>query len=117
MTKQNLLNVLENYSFYQDNPEFNLIVKLIKGTSEDDPDFKDALEYGFAEQIVNLFLDCYCGSNFIRWLNEHDFDLFDSFRFADIAFKEDYESEEEWEDAKNNALMINDDKTAVCLSW
>lgn len=60
-----------------------LIIKLLKGTECTDPDFAQALEDGTAEAIISLDLDCYSLADFVKWLADHDFDLFVDYRFAE----------------------------------
>ena len=60
-----------------------LIIKLLKGTDCTDPDFKEALEDGTAESIISLDMDCYNLAEFVKWLANHDFDLFIDYRYAD----------------------------------
>jgi len=60
-----------------------LVVKLLKGTECTDPDFKEALEDGTAESIISLDMDCYNLAEFVKWLANHDFDLFVDYRYAD----------------------------------
>ena len=60
-----------------------LIIKLLKGTECTDPDFAQALEDGTAESIISLDLDCYSLAEFVKWLANHNFDLFIDYRFAE----------------------------------
>lgn len=88
--KNELISNLENY--HHQTPELKLIIKLIKGTETTDPDFRDALLDEMAEPIVNLFIDCYDLSDFLKWLADHDFDLFVDYRFAEKIYLEDYDN-------------------------
>ena len=70
MKKEQLIENLENYSsYYKRSVIFNLCLKLIKGTDENDPDFKEVLEDETGEQIVDLFVDCYDEKDFLEFLN------------------------------------------------
>ena len=60
-----------------------LIIKLLEGTKTSDPDFAEALEDGTAESIISLDLDCYDLAGFVKWLSNHNFDLFIDYRYAE----------------------------------
>ena len=75
MKKEQLIENLENYSsYYQNNIIFNLCLKLIKGTDENDPDFKEVLEDETGEQIIDLYVKNYDEKDFLEFLNKNDFD-------------------------------------------
>ena len=114
MTKQELLDTLEAY---RESPELSLIIKLVKGTDESDPDFSLALEHGTAIQIIDLFLDCYTAKDLLEWLAKHDFDLFVDYRYSDYSEYDEYDDEEELEEAKEDALFYNDDTKIIVRSW
>ena len=86
--KAELIESVESWRTYGEEGEAmqSLIIKLLKGTECDDPDFKEALEDGTAEAIISLDLDCYGLADFVKWLAKHDFDLFINYRYADKAF-------------------------------
>ena len=94
-----------------------LIKKIIKHTSEDDPDYKKAKEFGFIKPIAKLMINCRGYSSLCVWLVEHDMRIFYEFRFADIRGREDFDSEEAYERAKADCLMISDDGETLCMSW
>ena len=83
--KQELIERVEGWLFAGEEAKAQqaLIVKLLKGTDCTDADFKEALEDGTAENIISLDMDCYTLSGFVKWLAEHDFDLFIDYRFAE----------------------------------
>lgn len=114
MTKQELLDILDNY---RESPELALIIKLIKGTEESDPDFSLALEHGTALQIINLFLDCYTSKDLLDWLAKHNFDLFVDYRFSDYEYLDDIEDEEERQEKIDNALFYNEETGIIVHSW
>lgn len=118
MTKQELLDTLEKrYSYYEEHPKLSLIIKLVKGTDESDPDFSLALEHETTIQIIDLFLDCYTEKDLLEWLAKHDFDLFVDYRYSDYSEYDEYDNEEELEEAKENALFYNDDTKIIVHSW
>lgn len=125
MTKKELLYTLDNYwDYYQNKPIFGLIKKLVETTDENDVDFKEALNDGMAEEIINLFLDCYNDSDFMQWLNDNDFDLFNGYRFADRVYRNDYESDEDFIEnsgafynGEPDCLMYNKETGCYVISW
>ena len=114
MTKQELLDTLEAY---RESPELSLIIKLVQGTDESDPDFSLALEHETAIQIIDLFLDCYTASDLLKWLAEHNYDLFVDYRYSDYSEYDEYDNDEELEEAKEDALFYNDDTKIIVRSW
>lgn len=116
MTKEALIERLKNSKYYASQPKGKLIIKLVKGTDEADPDFKQALEDDMAEAILDLYMDCYSDSDFLEWIAKHDFDLFVDYRSADVKTREemfeDYETEEEFD-----YLMVNEDETKYVVRW
>ena len=92
-----------------------LFDKLIGEYDKEDVDYKAAEPY--LEQIRMLFVDCYDYESFCVWLADHDFDVLVNFRYANIKDKCEFESEEEFEEAKEDALMISDDGTQLVMSW
>lgn len=120
--KQDLIDKLEGYRSYYNNSQLQLIVKLIEGTQVDDPDFKQALNDGVAEQIVDLFLECYAADEFITWLANYGFDLFRDYRFANVYRLEDGYTMEEIKEAcfyedEFDGLMCNEEKGVYVASW
>lgn len=95
----------------------DLLERLIKSTDENDADYKKAKDFGFVGSIKNLFLGCYDYKDMCVWLCEHDNDIFYEFRNADIRGREDFNSEEEFEEAEYDCLMISDDGEYLCMSW
>lgn len=127
MTKKEFINQLEelnSYNFYSKSVIFQIVLKLVKGTDENDADFKEVLEDETGEQIINLFLDCYTEKDFLKWLGDNDFNLFNNYRYADKVYKSDYESEDDFKE--NSGCFYGDDidcllyneKTGVYIkSW
>ena len=91
LRKAELLERLNNWRTSGEEGEamLNLIIKLVSGTAVSDPDFKAALEDETAEGIINRDLDCYTLADFVKWLSNHDFDLFQDYRFAETVAIED----------------------------
>ena len=114
MRKEELLNILNTVKYYSENAEAQLLKKLVAGTPEEDPDFKEALKTDFALDIINLFLECYSSADLIEWLSKHNFDPFIDFRYADIVEVEEINAEE-LEAEQENALFYNE--KYICRSW
>lgn len=95
----------------------DLIERLIKTSSDEDLDYRRAKNYGFVNPIKDLLVDCYNYRDMCVWLVEHNNDVFYEFRNADIQSREDFDSDEDFERAKNDCLMISEDGEAVCMSW
>lgn len=117
MTKEELVERLENNSWLNKSPRGKLIIKLVKGTEETDPDFKKALEDDMCEAIIDLDMDCYDDTDFLKWLANHDFDLFVDYRFAETMTREEMieeysEDEDEWD-----WLIHNDDCSIYVKRW
>lgn len=81
----------------------------------DDIDCKCADEYGFTDNIIELFTDCYDYEGFCKWLAVNNCCPANNFRNAEVYAREDYETEEDWEEACENALFYNDEY--VCMQW
>ena len=92
-----------------------LVDKLLKAYDKEDPDYKAAEP--FLDGIKELFEDCYSYSDFCTWLVEHDMDILIDFRCADIVSEDDYDTPDDWEEAKENALLVSDDGTSAVMSW
>ena len=95
----------------------DLIERLIKTTPEDDSDYKRAKSFGFVEPIKELFTECYNYKDMCVWLVEHDNDIFYEFKNANIQTRDDFNSDEEFEEAKNDCLMVSDNGEALCMYW
>lgn len=125
MKKEQLIENLENYgSYYERNVIFNLCLKLIKGTDENDPDFKEVLEDETGEQIVELFVDCYDEKAFLEFLNKNDFDLFNNYRYSDRVYRSDYSSDEDFKEnsgafyeGEPDCLLYNEATGCYVKSW
>ena len=125
MKKEQLIENLENYgSYYQNNIIFNLCLKLIKGTDENDPDFKEVLEDETGEQIVELFVDCYDEKAFLEFLNKNNFDLFNNYRYSDRVYRSDYSSVQDFKEnsgafyeGEPDCLLYNKATGCYVKSW
>lgn len=95
----------------------DLIENLMDGRPADDPDRKLAESLGFRGQIAELFADCYSGEDLLKWLVEHNFDPFDGLQFAEIVERGEVTAEEWQRLLDDGPLMVNDDETAICVSW
>ena len=92
-----------------------LVDGLLKAYDKEDPDYKAAEPY--LDGIKQLFEDCYSYSDFCVWLVEHKGDILIDFSCADIVSKEDYDNPDDWEEAKENALLVSDDGNSAVMSW
>lgn len=125
MKKEQLVENLENYSsYYQRSIIFNLCLKLIKGTDENDSDFKEVLEDETGEQIVELFVDCYDEKTFLEFLNNNDFDLFNNYRYSDRVYRSDYSSEQDFKEnsgafyeGEPDCLLYNENTGCYVKNW
>lgn len=122
-----------------------LFEKLERGTDPEDPDYKAAKADNMVEHIKDLFVDCYSASDFLKWLTDHNFDLFVDYRFANKTSVEEITEEldngndrpegvyncdlEEWEELESeeerreyiwdhlDSLMYDADSGVVVVSW
>ena len=92
-----------------------LVDSLLEAYDKEDPDYKAAKP--FLDGIKELFVDCSSYSDFCTWLADHDMDILIDFRFADIVSKDDYDTPDDWEAAKEDALLVSDDGKSAVLSW
>ena len=81
----------------------------------EDLDCAEAEEYGFKDQIINLFTECYDAEGFLAWLAKNDCNPANHFREAEIVERSDYDSLEEWQSAQEDALFSNDEY--ICVRW
>ena len=96
--------------------DYEIIEKICNALwDSEDADCKAAEEYGFKDQIILLFADCYDYGSFCKWLAKHDCNPAHGFNDAEIRERSDYDSDEEFEDAKMDALLSND--KYLCMSW
>lgn len=122
MTKEMLLKELEG-GFYSSKVK-DLCIKCIRMYDDNDDDLKAVLDCGLGVDIVNLFIDCYSYEDFCMWLCENDFDIFKDFRFANVVYRDDYESEEDFIENSGafyngdaDCLIYNEDKGIAVISW
>lgn len=92
-----------------------LVEDLIKAYDKEDPDYKAAEP--FLDGIKQLFEDCYSYSDFCTWLADHNMDILIDFRFANIVSEDDYDNPDDWEEAKEDALLVSDDGNSAVMSW
>ena len=93
------------------------VVKILceKLWDSEDPDCKYAEEYGFKDAIIKLLHTYYDAEEFSRWLVKNDCNPANRFREADIRERSDYDSDEDFEFAKDDCLFANDDY--ICVRW
>ena len=78
------------------------------------PDYKAAEP--FLEGIKELFIDRYSYRDFCVWLGDHDMDILTDFRYAIIVSKY-HMNPDDWEEAKEDALLVSDDGNSAVVSW
>ena len=81
----------------------------------EDPDCKEAEEYGFKEDIITLFEDCFDYESFCKWLAKNDCNPANHFRDAEIANRCDCDTTQEWKAIIEDALFYNSE--FACVSW
>ena len=92
-----------------------LVDSLLEDYDRNDPDYEAAEP--FLDNIKELFISCYSYSDFCAWLVDHNMDILADFRYADIVSKDDYDTPEDWEEAKEDALLVSDDGASAVMSW
>ena len=96
--------------------EWEIIEKICeKLWDSEDPDCKEAEEYGFKEDIIRLFRDCYDYESFCKWLANNNCNPANHFREADISYYRDCDNEYEWEAICDDALFYNSEY--ACVRW
>ena len=88
---------------------------LLEAYDKEDPDYQSAEP--FLSSIKQLFECCYSYSGFCKWLADHDMDILINFKNADIVRKEDYKNSDDWEEAKEDALLVSDDGNSAVRSF
>lgn len=78
-------------------------------------DCKAAELAGFKNDIIRLFEDCYTLEDFCKWLAKNDCNPAKGFDDADIYFKDDCDTDEEWGAICDDALFYNDE--AAIVRW
>ena len=119
--------------------------KIAAGTSESDPDFREAKADGMIDNIISIFAECYDSKSFLEWLDKHEGDLFCDYRFADKTTFEEIAEEldngndnpdgvydvdlEEWQELKDedekmdyieehlDCLMYSRGSGVIVISW
>ena len=86
MLKEDLIKELEESRYISNSVIGRLCIKLIEGYDENDPDFSEVLKDEMGFNIVYLFVDCYDTTQFLKWLDDNDFDLFNNYRYADKRY-------------------------------
>ena len=86
MLKEDLIKELKESRYIYKSVIGKLCIKLIEGYDENDPDFSEVLKDEMGFNIVYLFVDCYNGTQFLNWLIDNDFDLFNNYRFSDRRY-------------------------------
>ena len=92
-----------------------LVDDLLEDYDKEDPDYQAAEP--FLDGIKDLFIGCYSYSDFCTWLVEHNSDILIDFRYADIVSEDDYDNPDDWEEAKEDALLVSDDGNSAVMSW
>ena len=92
-----------------------LVDDLLENYDRDDPDYKAAEP--FLNNIKEWYEDCYSYNDLCSLLVEQDGDILLDFRYANIVNKEAYKDPDNWEEAKEDALLVSDDGTSAVMSW
>ena len=92
-----------------------LVDGLFNAYDKEEPDYKAAEP--FLDGIKELFVDCYSYSDLCVWLVEHNNDILIDFRYADIVSEDDYDNPNDWEEAKEDALIVSNDGNSAVMSW
>ena len=124
-TKQELIEKLEGWSnYYTNEPMFDILLKLVKGTDEDDDDFKEVLEDEMGEEIIRLFMECYDEKSLLKWLSDNNFDIFNDYRNSDRVYRDDYDSDEDFIENSGafymgevDCLMYNKKTGCYVIRW
>ena len=92
-----------------------LVDSLLEDYDRSDPDYKAAEP--FLDGIKEFFEAYYSYDDLCTRLGDHNMDILADFRYADIVSEDDYEDPEDWESAKEDALLVSDDGTSAVMSW
>lgn len=92
-----------------------LVDDLLEAYDKNDPDYIAAEP--FLSGIKEFYIGCYSYSDLCVWLVEHDMDILRNFRHAGLICKVDYKSPDDWEEAKEDALLVSDDGNSAVLGW
>ena len=112
-----LLEELESIDYYSNNSNFKLISKLLKAYDEDAEEL-EAITKNIAQQVIDLFLDCYTPSDLIEWLDLNDWNVFNNIQHSEIVEYSELEEDELEEILNNNDYLFNDeDEEILILSW
>ena len=125
MFKNELIESLERNHYISHSEVGKLCIKLIRGYDESDADFIEVLTDEMGYNIVELFVECYDGTQFFNWLIDNDYDLFNNYRFSDRRYLNDYGSYEEFKkdnedifyDDEPDCLFINEDTGVYVYKW
>lgn len=124
-TKEQLIEKLQGWSdYYQQQSIFKLLLRLVESTDENDSDFKQVLADEMGEEIIRLFMDCYDTEELLKWLDNNDYDLFMDYRYSDRIYRDDYESDEDFEENSGafykgdvDCLMYNEKTGCYVKTW
>ena len=125
MLKDDLIESLKENRYISKSDVGKLCIKLIKRFDENDLDFSEVLKDEMGYNIVELLVDCYDPSQFLNWLIDNDFDLFNNYRFSDRRYLNDFGSFEEFKKENEDifyedepeCLFINEDTGVYVYKW
>lgn len=83
MKKQEFINQLEElnkYYYYSKSVIFKLILKLVKGTDENDEDLKEVLKDDVGIGIIDYFVTNYNIYELNKWLENHEYYIFSKYK-------------------------------------
>ena len=120
MKKTELLQLLDELStidYYANNSNFKLISKLLKAYDEDSEEL-EAITKNIARQVIDLLLGCFTTSELVKWLDDHDWDVFYNIHNSEIVEYNELEEDELEEILNNSDYLFNDeDEEILILSW
>ena len=95
---------------------YALVDDLLEDYDKDDPDYKAAEPFlnNIKEFYINRYRYSY--SDFCDWLAGRNGEILRDFRYAIIVSKY-HMNHDDWEEAKEDALLVSDDGNSAVMSW
>lgn len=120
MTKKELLELLErleNNTYYSYNSNFKLISKLLRDYDEDAKEL-EAITVNIANQVIDLLLDCFTTSELVDWLEHYNWNIFNNIHHSEIKEYDEFGEGELQEILDNGDYVFNDeDEKIIIISW
>lgn len=99
-------------SYWRENAK--LVLKLLQSTKVEKEDY---ITESILEQIVELFSDAYDSKGLIVWLEKNNWDPLNDIEYAEWRERSEFDTEEEWEEEKENALIADEENGILLVSW